>query len=344
MPKLTAPFIEPGPHRRLNEELHALHRRAGWPPVRELARALGAGVASSSRIHDAFAKPRLPGWGLLEVLVRELTSRVPGGAATEDEVKRFHELWDVAADAGTAAPSSSDDLGIGLSPNALAALYHAANQRGVSGDPGGAASDLAVVVQLRRQVLGPDHPDTLLSMHQAAYWQEEAGDPAAAAVGFREVAKLRNQVHGPDHRSTVSSTWGLAHALRGSGDAMGSKEVYTGLMQDRLRAVGPDHIDTLNCRHELANLLRDDEANPAAAVVDLTQLVRDWTRVVGAKDRNTLQSRHSLAEAMGLAGDAAGAASAFAKLVRDETRSLDPTDRLILASRQALARWNGERE
>ncbi|MET9572425.1 hypothetical protein ABZY34_25390 [Streptomyces virginiae] len=66
--------------------------------MRELARALGTGVVSSSRIHDAFTKPRLPTWGLVQMLVVELASRTPGADAAA-EVKRLHTLWDEAAQA-----------------------------------------------------------------------------------------------------------------------------------------------------------------------------------------------------------------------------------------------------
>ncbi len=97
MPKLTAPSMDPGPGKWLSDELHALHRRAGWPSVRELARALGNRVASPSRVHDAFTKPRLPSWGLVELLVEHLASRVPGGAPAQEEVQRFHALWEAAA-------------------------------------------------------------------------------------------------------------------------------------------------------------------------------------------------------------------------------------------------------
>ncbi|GHG29474.1 hypothetical protein [Streptomyces hydrogenans] len=77
--------------------------------MRELARALGPGVVSSSRIHDAFTKPRLPTWGLVEMLVTELGSRTPGADAAV-EVKRFHALWDVAAEADS-LPQAADEPG-----------------------------------------------------------------------------------------------------------------------------------------------------------------------------------------------------------------------------------------
>ncbi|WP_314250061.1 hypothetical protein [Streptomyces sp. DSM 40907] len=74
--------------------------------MHELARALGAGVAGSSRIHDAFANPRLPAWGLVQLLVVELATRAPGTDATA-EVKRFRCLWDAAAQADTSATTEN---------------------------------------------------------------------------------------------------------------------------------------------------------------------------------------------------------------------------------------------
>ncbi|MFC9596226.1 hypothetical protein ACFTUC_41335 [Streptomyces sp. NPDC056944] len=109
MPKLTAPPLPPGPRQTLSLELHTLHRRAGWPSVRDLSRALGDGVASPSRIHDAFTKPRLPAWGLLDVLVTELARRVPRADPTA-VFERFHDLWETAAEAeGALGEETAED-------------------------------------------------------------------------------------------------------------------------------------------------------------------------------------------------------------------------------------------
>ncbi|WSQ06333.1 hypothetical protein OG604_50760 [Streptomyces sp. NBC_01231] len=76
--------------------------------MRDLSRALGDGVASSSRIHDAFTKPRLPAWGLVEVLVEHLASKAPG-IGVSAEVKRFHGLWDAAAVAEISSPGGGEE-------------------------------------------------------------------------------------------------------------------------------------------------------------------------------------------------------------------------------------------
>ncbi|MEU9858777.1 hypothetical protein [Streptomyces sp. NPDC047974] len=113
MAKQTPPTLPPGPRRTLSDELHALHRRAGWPSLRDLVDALGNGVASRSRIGDVFAHPRLPAWGLLELLVTELASRARRPDPTA-EVDRFHALWEAAAEASDkpgGPVDAAEDLG-----------------------------------------------------------------------------------------------------------------------------------------------------------------------------------------------------------------------------------------
>ena len=110
MARLKRPELGPGPHKDLNEAIHDLHGRAGLPSTRDLAKAVGERVASKSRIHDAFSSARLPTWGLLELLVEALVSKIPGGHAGEEQ-RRFHRLWLAAAgQEASAAPSQQEPL------------------------------------------------------------------------------------------------------------------------------------------------------------------------------------------------------------------------------------------
>ncbi|MCZ7424289.1 ribosomal protein L7/L12 [Micromonospora sp. WMMA1949] len=95
---LRKPDLPAGAHRDLSLALHELHRKAGWPSVRDLERAINVDLVRRTRIYDAFTSPRLPAWGVLSVLVPELASRVPRMDADE-QVDRFHRLWDTAAQA-----------------------------------------------------------------------------------------------------------------------------------------------------------------------------------------------------------------------------------------------------
>ncbi len=98
MARLKRPDLPLGPLRDLNDALHDLHQRAGLPSVRDLARSVGAGVASRSRIHDAFTDSRLPSWGLVQLLARALAQTVPAGDIAREE-KDLHALWLMASGA-----------------------------------------------------------------------------------------------------------------------------------------------------------------------------------------------------------------------------------------------------
>jgi tetratricopeptide (TPR) repeat protein len=93
VPALPRPDLPPGAHRELSEALHDLHHRAGWPSLRTLAKASGC---SHTTVSKALSEPRLPSWGVLELLVE----------AMDGEVERFHRLWleAGAASSGERAP------------------------------------------------------------------------------------------------------------------------------------------------------------------------------------------------------------------------------------------------
>ena len=89
MSALPRPDIPPGPQRDLNDALHELHRRAGWPAARTLASHAGC---SPTTVSGVFSAPRIPGWGVLELLVE----------AMNGVVEQFHHLWLDAASPGDA--------------------------------------------------------------------------------------------------------------------------------------------------------------------------------------------------------------------------------------------------
>ena len=79
-----------GPGRVLNDALHDLHHRAGWPSLRVLARETGVSHTTVSKV---FSSAALPTWGTLELLVEALAG----------DTHDFHHLWLAAS-----APTSGD--------------------------------------------------------------------------------------------------------------------------------------------------------------------------------------------------------------------------------------------
>ncbi|HET6940512.1 MAG TPA: AAA family ATPase, partial [Nocardioides sp.] len=80
--------LPPGAHRDLNEALHDLHHRAGWPSLRALAKSAGC---SHTTVSAVFSAPRLPSWGVLELLVE----------AMDGDVDEFRRLWLGASTSGS---------------------------------------------------------------------------------------------------------------------------------------------------------------------------------------------------------------------------------------------------
>ncbi|MGY0232867.1 ATP-binding protein [Longispora urticae] len=77
LPQSTLPD---GPVRTLFDRLHALHHRAGWPSLRDMAREVGC---SHTTISVAMSGTRVPRWGLLELIVETLAG----------DPEEFRALW-----------------------------------------------------------------------------------------------------------------------------------------------------------------------------------------------------------------------------------------------------------
>ena len=69
-------------------------------------------------------------------------------------------------------------------------------------------------LDIRKRVLGPEHPDTLESMNGLAvsYWS--LGQMKAAAQLFKETLEIRKRALGPEHPDTLQSMNGLAVSYR----------------------------------------------------------------------------------------------------------------------------------
>jgi tetratricopeptide (TPR) repeat protein len=81
-----------GPTRTLNDALHDLHHRAGWPSLRTLARETGVSHTTVSKV---FSAPALPAWGILELVVDAL----------DGDAQAFHELWLAASSTDVEVPA-----------------------------------------------------------------------------------------------------------------------------------------------------------------------------------------------------------------------------------------------
>ena len=98
MTALPRPELPSGARRDLNDALHELHHRAGWPSLRTLA---GRAGCSHTTVSKVFSAPALPTWGVLEVVVE----------AMNGDTGHFHVLWLAATHTGQPAAASPELVG-----------------------------------------------------------------------------------------------------------------------------------------------------------------------------------------------------------------------------------------
>lgn len=177
-----------GPVKVLNDALHDLHHRAGWPSLRALARETGV---SHTTVSKAFSAPGVPSWGTVELLVEAL-----GGDSAA-----FHGLWLTASDPAAARSPIEPPRMAGRSKELAAIRAHMQTGAGLillTGEAGmGKTKVVTAAIQTSDRFVGIGHclplsihvpfmpiADVLRAVHGAddGRWLDEALDPTPAYV------------------------------------------------------------------------------------------------------------------------------------------------------------------
>jgi hypothetical protein len=82
------------------------------------------------------------------------------------------------------------------------------------GDAAGAAELHRQVLEARRRLLGPEHPDTLQSMNNLADTLAVLGDLSGARDLLQQAVPAYQQLLGPEHPDTRAATDNLAWVQR----------------------------------------------------------------------------------------------------------------------------------
>ncbi|MEV0580931.1 hypothetical protein [Streptomyces sp. NPDC050392] len=143
--------------------MHELHLRAGRPTLSDLARALAGGV-SRSRLHDAFTSGRLPRWEVVDALVETLGSRARG-TTPEQEIDRFHALWQNAVPEGRHQEPMASALE--AKPRPLPPRHHPRRPPDVEAADGNEALDAGISLYMSH---------ALLDRIQGSPWQARIED------------------------------------------------------------------------------------------------------------------------------------------------------------------------
>jgi serine/threonine protein kinase/tetratricopeptide (TPR) repeat protein len=161
------------------------------------------------------------------------------------------------------------------------------------GDFGPAETQLERAYQIRREQLGPKHPDTLSTMEALArvYWRQGRYEKAQAL--FTETVEGRRQVLGEQHPDTLSSMNGLAVLYFSEGRYKEAESLYTKMLQISRAVLGEEDLSTILFTGNLATVYkaqgRYNEAEPL--YLEATEKSR---RLLGEEHPDTLYCMNGL--------------------------------------------------
>jgi CHAT domain-containing protein/tetratricopeptide (TPR) repeat protein len=137
-----------------------------------------------------------------------------------------------------------------LSLENLAQIYAA------QGRYGDAEPLLRDALRVRREVLGPRHPDTLTSLNNLAELYVAQGRYGDAEPLLQEALQARREVLGPRHPGTLTSLSSIAVLYYSQGRYVEAEPLLQEALQTRREVLGPRHPDTLTSLNSLADLYR----------------------------------------------------------------------------------------
>jgi tetratricopeptide (TPR) repeat protein len=147
---------------------------------------------------------------------------------------------------------------------------------------------------LRKEVLGPAHPDTLTSINNLALVLYSQGKYKEAEAINRQELEHTEKVLGPRHPDTLASTTTLALVLCSQGKYKEAEAMNRQTLAQQEKVLGHKHPDTLTSMSNLASVLnRQGKYKEAEARNWQTLALRE--KVLGPEHLDTLTSMSNLA-------------------------------------------------
>jgi tetratricopeptide (TPR) repeat protein len=147
---------------------------------------------------------------------------------------------------------------------------------------------------LRKEVLGPEHPDTLTSMSNLALVLGSQGKYEDAEAMNQQTLARREKVLGLEHLDTLTSMSNLALVLGRQGKYEDAEAMNRQTLARREKVLGPEHPDTLTSMSNLALVLGNQGKYEDAEAMNRQTLAR-YKEVLGPEHPFTLTSMSNLA-------------------------------------------------
>ncbi|MFH1277193.1 MAG: tetratricopeptide repeat protein [Candidatus Eisenbacteria bacterium] len=153
---------------------------------------------------------------------------------------------------------------------------------------------LEKAVDLRRRLLGPEHPEVLKSQEALADLLIRQDDPRKAEEISREILAIRQRTLGEDDPETIDATENVAWCLEEEGRYDEAERIYREVLEKRRKVLGEEDIVTINAMVNLADVLH--ARGELTAAEDLTRgAYTILVRVSGEDHGRTKYARRKLA-------------------------------------------------
>jgi non-specific serine/threonine protein kinase/serine/threonine-protein kinase len=149
-------------------------------------------------------------------------------------------------------------------------------------------------VELRRSVLGAEHPDTVESAIALGNIYTAQGRYSDAEGVLRAALETSRRSLGREHPVTLSAMNFEAIVFMRQNRLDEAEALQRETLEIRRRVLGPDHPDTLRSMRGLADVHYRQERYDAAEPLQREAYTR-WRATAGPEDRDTLNSMNSLA-------------------------------------------------
>jgi len=214
---------------------------------------------------------------------------------------------------------------------ALGATRHALGQYDL------ALRHVARSYELRRDLLGPEHPETLASMDILATTLTSQGKDDEARKVNEQALEIRRRIMGPEHPDTLRSMRQLALVLAGRGKLDEGRKLCEQTLEIRRRILGPEHPDTLISMSDMALRfwLRQGKLDEARKLQE--QTLEIMRRVLGPAHPDTINEMYALASVLTAQGNLDEARKLHEQSLEIRRRVLGPEHPDTLWSMQNLA-------
>lgn len=190
-------------------------------------------------------------------------------------------------------------------------------------------------LEVRRRVLGEDHPETLTSLNNTGSYLNALGKAKEAENYYRQAFEKSRRVRGEDDPETLVCKSNLGSILREMGKLSEAEPYLREALEKRRRLLGESHKDTLVSLSEQGMLLKDQ--GKLAEAEKYYREVLDKRRVaLGEDNDSTVYSINNLATLLKDQGKLEESVKYFKQVVEKRRKKLGDVHPKTLTSIQNL--------